>query len=578
MSVVWMPWGDDALRAAQSRGVPILLLLEAAWCRWCKQLDRIVLRDPRVENLIQHSFVPVRVDKDRRPDLDGRYSKGGWPTLAYLDDQGNALASDLYLDVPAFLQRLQLVSGYWNDNRESVRRRLAEAAEKENTQTVPGELSRSIVDWTVRHLLESADPMYGGWGKEHKFPHSEALDLVLMRWSETGDENLRTLILRTLRHVQQGEIHDRVEGGFYRYATRRDWSSPHHEKLLDSNAQRLRSFAQAHQALGEPGFADTARGVARWLESVLLDQETRAFRGSQDADPEYAHLATLPERRAHRAPATDATIFANWNARCASALFEASTVLETPRYQELALGALNFVVENLLDPSVGVYHYWDGTYHLPGLLTDQAHVLVALLDAYQYHGDPRWLTHALNLAQTIQRILASPEGGFCDAQHDLLWRAAARRASRSIQDNALAAEAFLRLAHVARQERWAQLATDTLKSFAGDYKRHGEFVASYARSVDLLLHPPVHVTIVGDRSAKSTQALHAAALAPYVASRIVQVIDPVQDAELFERSGLVEPRGSSTNWNARAFMERGRESFAETSDPARLVALMTRVE
>ncbi len=578
MPVAWMPWGEEAMRAAQARGVPILLLLEAAWCRWCKQLDQVVLQDPRAASLIQQGFVPVRVDKDRRPDLDLRYSKGGWPTLAYLDEQGNALASDLYLDLPAFLQRLQLIGGYWKDNRESVRRRLAEAAEREHSQGLPGELSRGIVDWTVKHLLESADPQYGGWGKEHKFPHTEALDLILMRWSETGDENLRKLVLRTLRHVQQGEIHDRVEGGFYRFAARRDWSSPHHEKVLDSNAQRLRSFVQAHQALGEPSFEGTARGVVRWLEAVLLDRETGAFRGSQDADPEYAHLSTLPERRAHKAPATDPTIFANWNARCASALLEAGVVLATPHYQELALGALQFVVENLVDPHTGVFHYWDGSYHLAGLLTDQVHVLLALLDAYQYHGDPRWLAHAQALAENTRRILASPLGGFCDAQHELLWDAPARRASRSIQDNALAAEAFLRLAHVTRQESWAKLAHDTLKSFAGDYKRHGDFVASYARSVDLMLQPPVHVTIVGYRGAKSTQALRAAALAPYVASRIVQVIDPAQDPELFERSGLTQLAAGSAAPHARAFIERGRESFAETSEPSRLVALMTRVE
>ena len=78
-------------------------------------------------------------------------------------------------------------------------------------------------------VLETADPVYGGWGKLHKFPHPEAIDFALIRWSQTGDEAMRKLVLRTLRNMQAGEIHDQVEGGFYRYATSPDWNAPHFE-------------------------------------------------------------------------------------------------------------------------------------------------------------------------------------------------------------------------------------------------------------------------------------------------------------------------------------------------------------
>jgi hypothetical protein len=578
MRVEWLPWGDEAFARAEARAVPILLFLEASWCRWCKQLERETLSDPRVIELVGRRFVPVRVDKDRRPDIDARYSKGGWPTLAYLDQGGESLAVDSYLEAPALLRRLELVSGYFREQGPAIRRRLVEAveaAEKEQRVQAHAALDPEIVEWTTQHLLETTDPQFGGWGKGHKFAHAEALDFALIRWSETGNEALLKLVLRTLRQAQEGEIHDRVEGGFYRFATKRDWSSPHFEKVLDSNAQRLFLYAEAHQALGEDSFARTARGIAAWLAGTLHDPRTGAFRGSQDADEEYARAASPAARRARAQPPVDATIFANWNAMAVSALLKASVVLREPSYEAQALGALGFVVDEMIDPQQGVFHYWDETFHMPGLLADQALVLRALVDAYQYAGDPRWLAQAEILADATLATLHSPEGGFFDVRHDPLARGSLRRRERSILDNAQMAEALLRLAHLTRRQEFADVARETLQAFAGDYRRYGPFVAGYARAVDLFLHPPVHVTIVGQRGAAQAEALRAAALRPYVASRIVQVLDPSAEPEVFERSGL---HARADAGGVRAFLERGRESFADTDDPRRLVALMTRVE
>ena len=151
-----------------------------------------------------------------------------------------------------------------------------------------------------------------------------------------------------------------------------------------------------------------------------------------------------------------------------------------------------------------------------------------------------------------------------------------RRRNRSILENSVMAEALLRLAHLTRQDDYADTARETLASFVLDYKRYGHFVAGYARAVDLFFHPPVHVTIVGRAGATQTEELVRAALRPYVASRIVQTIDPDKDAHLLERSGLPAPRESDPQ--ARAYVHQGRESYAETSDATRLPALMARLE
>lgn len=579
----WWDWCDEAFADARARGVPVLLFVRAAWCRFSKELERQVFADPRVVALVKERFVAIQVDKDRRPDLDARYSKGGWPTLAWLDDTGELLAADTYLEADELVARLQLVSDYYVKNRELIRLRIDELEERRKQEdgnrgprARTPQLSLEIVENVARMVLENADPQWGGWGREHKFPNTEALDFALVRWSQTGDQAMLALVRRTLRCMQEGEIHDKVEGGFYRYATQPDWSVPNHEKMLDSNAQRLHVYLEAHQVFGDESYRATAEGILRWMYASLLDPEHKAFKGSQDANPAYARLATLEQRKAMGAPACDPTLFANWNAIAVSSLFKASMVLREPKHKEQALATLDFVVNELFDEHRGVYHYWDGSYQLPGLLADQAFVLRALVDALQYAGESRYLAPAKKLADWTIENLQSPTGGFYDTPHDPGAYGGLRRRNRSILENSVMAEALLRLACLVREDDYADTARATLESFAADYKRYGHFVAGYARAVDLFFHEPVHVTIVGPRGSELVRQLGEAALRPYVASRIVQTIDPVHDKELFERSGLPGPR--SLFEPARAYVQRGRGSLAETADPNRLPALMTRVE
>jgi uncharacterized protein YyaL (SSP411 family) len=465
-------------------------------------MERKVFLDPRVSRLVAERFVAVRVDKDRRPDIDARYSKAGWPTLAWLDDSGELLGADNYLEPAELVARLELVSETYAKNRDVIRARLARAEAagpaagtsaspaarttgRAPASTLGPALSQQIVEQVAVTLLETADPVQGGWGRDHKFPHPEAIDFLLIRWSQTGDASILGLVRKTLRKMEEGEIHDKVEGGFYRYATQPDWSGPNHEKMLDSNALRLHSYLEAFQALGEESFRKTAEGVLAWMNGTLLDRATGAFKGSQDASPTYAHLATSAARRALGPPACDPTIFANWNAMAVSSLLKAAIVLEEPQHRERALATLDFILDALHDERQGVFHYWDGTFHLPGLLTDRAYVLRAMIDAVQLAGENRYLPLARRLADLTIESHRSEGGAFYDTLHDPRARGGLRHRQISILENSVMAEALLRLSHLLRDDDYADTARATLASFAGDYKRFGHFVAGYARAVDL---------------------------------------------------------------------------------------------
>jgi uncharacterized protein YyaL (SSP411 family) len=186
-----------------------------------------------------------------------------------------------------------------------------------------------------------------------------------------------------------------------------------------------------------------------------------------------------------------------------------------------------------------MFRYHDGAPHVPGLLADQAHTARALLDAHEVTGDPTHLARAEALARLMLDRFADrqgdgPQAGFFDVWDggDSLGRLAERQ--KSIQENAVCAEVFVRLHHLTRDEEHGQAARATLEAFAPSYDALGYFAAGYARQVDLLLNPPAGVNIVGAPGDEGARALQRAALGLDVPFRIVQLLDPERDAARLE--------------------------------------------
>src|SRR5215475_15993566 len=95
--IEWLPWGADAFARAAREGKPVLLSITAAWCRACHEMDRTTYADAAVAALIGARFVPVRVDTDRRPDINERYNLGGWPTTAFLTPDGDLMTGGTFV-------------------------------------------------------------------------------------------------------------------------------------------------------------------------------------------------------------------------------------------------------------------------------------------------------------------------------------------------------------------------------------------------------------------------------------------------------------------------------------------------
>lgn len=572
----WKEFAPSVFDEARRSDRPVLIVLTKHWCPHSKALVEVSFANPEVVRACQGDWIPVRVDAERRPDVNERYGTGAWPSIAYVTPDGELLAQDRFLEADELADRLRRVARYFRENKERIRAGIESLwAQRDSREQLrrqrAGRLNRQIVEDVVAAIYEKFDHRYGGWGEGVKFPLPEAIDFALVMASKRDEDQMREVVTLTLDRMMEGAIHDHVDGGFFRYSKTPDWRTPEFEKLLDANAMRLRNYLEAWQVFGKQEYRAVAQGIVNWMLEFMLDKETGAFFANQAADPEYYVLGAAG-RKSRRPPRVDRTIFANANAMAVSALLKASVVLEDPRLRVQAMATLRFLLDHCFDERDGVFHYWDGTYHLPGMLSDQAYLIRALIDASQHSGDADLLLPAERIAEQVIARQKAPGGGFFDILHDQRQLGSMKRRNRSILENSVMAEALLRLSLLSRRPEFHDEAVATLEAFVGDYKEYGYYVAGYGRAVDLIFYQPIVITIVGDRDSSDADALRRAALAPYVPSRIVQMLDPAYDPILIGRSGYdVEERPV-------AHIALGHEERALARNPDELTRSMMEIE
>lgn len=573
-NVDWNPFEPGIFELAARQDRPILLLITVPWCSHCRDLQQTTFQSQDVVDMIRASFVPVLADAERRPDVNDRYGAAGWPTIAFVTPDGELICHENYLTAQQLAPRLVKVRDFFRDHRQELKQGLRGLWKQKalaDEAHPRGRLNQQIVEDVVNAIYEKFDHRHGGWGEGTKFPHSEALDFALVQVARRNDPRMREVVTTTLDRMMEGAIHDPIDGGFFRFSKTPDWRSPNFEKVLDANVQRLRCYLEAYQLFGNNAYRKVAEGILGWMLDSMHDEATGAFAGSQDADADYYNLDRAG-RATHPPPRIDRTIYTNWNAMAVSALLKASVVLDAPQLREVALRTLDFLRQNLCERDGGVYHYWDGTYHLPGLLSDRAYLIRALIDASQHTGDSDLLLPAEAIAERAIKEQRAPAGGFYDVLYDASYRGSMARRNRSILENSVMAETLVRLSYLSHRREFYDEGVRTLEAFAADYKEYGYYVAGYGRATDLIFYEPLTVTVVGDRDSELSDQLRRTALSSYVPSRIVQMLDPRHDPVLLERSGYrVEERPV-------AYLSVGKTTKAVVHDVEDLQRQMTMIE
>jgi hypothetical protein len=298
----WHEWGQEAFALAKSQDKPILLDIGAVWCHWCHVMDRESYESAEVAAILNAHFVPVKVDRDERPDVDARYQtavaaisgQGGWPLTVFLTPDGKPFFGGTYFPPedaygrPSFRRILLAISEAFRERRDEVENEsdglMHALAHSEGMAGHSGDFSPRIVEQMVQSALGAFDRENGGFSQAPKFPHPPVIDLLIDWYSRTGEEQVGKVVTTTLEKMAHGGVYDQLAGGFHRYSVDERWCVPHFEKMSYDNSELLKNYVHAWQATGNPLFADVARDILRWMREWLSDRERGGYYGSQDAD------------------------------------------------------------------------------------------------------------------------------------------------------------------------------------------------------------------------------------------------------------------------------------------------------
>ncbi len=560
----WRDWNESVFEDAKASNRPVLLYLKVSWCRFCRELENAVFDDPEIVAAIERSYVPVCVDKEEFPQVDERYNQGGWPTLAVLTAGGEVITggSDLTLDEARGL--IDGAAQHYKEHEDEVGFDFHELFPEPDATK---EVTHEIVDHVGRAILDAFDRRHGGFGNGQKFPHPESLDFAILYYAKTRNPAFQELVQKTLTAMTEGRLFDPVSGAFFRYCATRDWRQPHTEILLDTQTGFLRNYLEGYQLFGRDDFRVTATKVLSYLEHTLRDPETGAYFGSQDADDVYYTLDEI-QRRDRKAPPTESSVYSNSLASTVSSLLKAGSVLQDEAVRERGRTALHFLLENMYLPGRGMYHSWDGSPHILGLLTDQIHVARALVHAVQYTGDNQYLPILEDLLQTIRKKESANHGGFYDISEDDLQFTQTRRRNTTLLENGIMAEVLVRASCLLAEPEYHDLAGRTLQAFASHYQLSGYHTAPYARAVELYCHSPLQVFVVGAKGNEARERMLQLAQATYVPSKVILAIDPETEGELLQRHGF--PASDAPV----AYLCREHAGIAEVTDPDQLVGRM----
>ncbi len=299
--VDWRPWGEDAFAAAREGDRPVLLSVGYSSCHWCHVMAHESFEDPATAELVNEWFVPVKVDREERPDVDAIYMEatqamtgsGGWPMTVFMDADGQPFFCGTYFPKearggqPSFTDLLRAVHEAWTDRRGDLLEqagRLTEALRQgvgvPDGADLPG---TAELDEATMSLLAAYDGAWGGFGRAPKFPQSMGLDHLLRQHRRTGSTTALEAVVTSLDAMAAGGMHDHLGGGFSRYSVDERWLVPHFEKMLYDNALLTRTYLHAFQVTGEQRFLDVVDATITYVLRDLSHADGGRY-SAEDAD------------------------------------------------------------------------------------------------------------------------------------------------------------------------------------------------------------------------------------------------------------------------------------------------------
>src|ERR1035437_6867993 len=287
--VDWYPWGEEAFEKASRENKPLFRSIGYSTCHWCHVMEHESFEDPATAAILNEYFVPVKVDREERPDVDRVYmlfvqastGSGGWPMSVWLTPERKPFYGGTYFPPenrfgrPGFRAILQSLARAWSEDRARVEESGAKVVEQLKEHAAhgagKGESGKDALDSAFYGFRRMFDSRLGGFGGAPKFPRPSVYNFLLRYYAATKNEEALDMVLLTLREMAKGGMNDQLGGGFHRYSVDERWFVPHFEKMLYDQAQLATSNLEAFQITGDPQYAETARRIFDYVLRDMAD-------------------------------------------------------------------------------------------------------------------------------------------------------------------------------------------------------------------------------------------------------------------------------------------------------------------
>ncbi len=507
--VNWFPWGPEAFKKARAENKPVFLSIGYSTCHWCHVMERESFDDVEVARYLNEHFVAIKVDRERRPDIDRLYMtalqvmgrSGGWPMSSFLTPDGDSFFGATYLPRKDFLSLMQQVNQAWRENRPGLVSQAGGVADAVRRMQASRKAVARVGDDVNRRaiaaLMSSHDAQYGGFGYAQKFPGSTRYLFLLDQAVRNDDPDLIELLRFDLDAMARGGIHDQIGGGFHRYSTDRQWRVPHFERMLYTQALLARVYLRAAQLTGQREFARTAHQI---MEHVLQDMRSDdgGFRSATDADSDGGEgrfflwtpaqlRAVLPKADAQFAiDAWGVTEKGNFDG--ANVLYLPVTVESLARKRSISADAAFARLDRI---RATLYRAREARPHPARddkiVTAWNGMMIVALAEAAIAFDEPRYAAAALKAGERLWHMARRADGHLWRVSLDGRSSVAARQG-----DYAWFADACVQLYDLTNNPRWLERAgqlVDTMDALFRDRKSGGYFMSTATDGPQAMTRP-----------------------------------------------------------------------------------------
>ncbi len=500
----WHQWNNETLLKASKANKPILMFISNPWCSWCRMMDEETLKDSRVVEFINANFIAVKVDSEKNPAVAYRYLTGYFPTLAFLTAQGDTFDAISYGSPELIIKEAKRRLEMYHAGDETLiegKKKYRERFEMKQLTVGDKEADQGTVSRIEFKLVSSYDRAHGGFERNRfrsKFTHGDILQYILYLYQAKNHEIMKRIAEKTMDTMISSEIYDLNHGGFFRSATY-DWTKPHYEKLLLDNLNTAKAYLIAWQNTGKESYLKTANKTLGFIQERLYDQSSGLFYNSQVSDEKYYALPADKRLEAPLPPVSDLVIVAN-NAVAARVLLYASALLDDAQLRVIAFRILGALEREAYIEGKGYKHSINGKLNYI-YLADQVQVALALLEAYYFTLDRRYLDRCRQLADYIWENFHDLEsGGLSDYSSTVPQPGWMGTKLIRLPENAAAAYLYLHLGDILNNKDYLQRGERLCDLLTTDMERlRITSLMEYAWALDRLCFKPVEFIIYNSK-------------------------------------------------------------------------------